>query len=183
MLIKHVRERFSPLQFFESSDLDKIEPENQSQIQVKMKTSYVRSEHNRYQNDVIETMTNKFMELWKSGHSASYNINCRNGEAWLNFSTYLGYQESDNHSSFENRETKSPKRPRSSPSKLKRNKRRLEAFQEKKRLDASQQSHSQTSNFSKEKSEKSLTNSRMDNPDNGQQSEPEAPTHLHEWVA
>ena len=119
-----------------------------------MKTSHVRGEHNRNQNDVIETMTNKFMELWKSGHSASYNINCRNGEAWLNFSTYLGYQESDNHSSFENRKTKSSKTPRSSPSKLKRNKRRLEAFQEKKRLDASQQSHSQTSNCSKEKSEK-----------------------------
>ena len=93
----------------------------------------------QFQNEVFESMTNQFMELWKRGHTASYNINCSNGEAWMNISSYLGYQESDNHRHSENPKSKSTKRSKGSPSKLRRSKIRLESFLEKKRLESSQQ--------------------------------------------
>ena len=93
----------------------------------------------QFQNEVFESMTNQFMELWKRGHTASYNINCSNGEAWMNISSYLGYQESDNYRHSENTKSKSAKRSKGSPSKLRRSKIRLESFLEKKRLESSQQ--------------------------------------------
>ena len=93
----------------------------------------------QFQNEVFESMTNQFMELWKRGHTASYNINCSNGEAWMNISSYLGYQESDNYRHSENTKSKSTKRSKGSPSKLRRSKIRLESFLEKKRLESSQQ--------------------------------------------
>ena len=140
----------------------------------------------QFQNEVFESMTNQFMELWKRGHTASFNINCRNGEAWMNISSYLGYQDFVNHSQPENSKSKSAKRSKGSPSKLRRSKKRLESFLEKKRLESSQQFQPQqpeaespdlTSGIaptnidesSDETSEKNPTmNNYLENPDNSQ---------------
>ena len=62
-----------------------------------MNVSYTKRGLRQFKNEVFESMTNQFMELWKKGHTASYNINCSNGEAWMNLLSYLGYQESHNH--------------------------------------------------------------------------------------
>ena len=104
-----------------------------------MNMSYAKRGLRQFQNEVFESMTNQFMELWKRGHTASFNINCRNGEAWMNISSYLGYQDFVNHSQPENSKSKSAKRSKGSPSKLRRSKKRLESFLEKKRLESSQQ--------------------------------------------
>ena len=144
-----------------------------------MNISYAKRGLRQFQNEVFESMTNQFLELWKRGHTASYNINCSNGEAWMNISSYLGYQESDNHSQSENTKSKSAKRSKGSPSKLRRSKRRLESFLEKKRLESSQlqqpKSPDATSGIattningnSDETSEKTTTkNNHLENPDN-----------------
>ena len=134
-----------------------------------MNVSYTRSGLRQIQNDVFESITNQFVELWKRGHSASYNINCFNGEAWMNFSSYLGYQESYNQSHSENTKSKSAKRSKGSPSKQRRNQKRLEAFQEKKRLESSQQSQQQQSESPDETSEVTPNNIEencLENPDN-----------------
>ena len=147
-----------------------------------MNMSYAKRGLRQFQNEVFESMTNQFMELWKRGHTASFNINCRNGEAWMNISSYLGYQDFVNHSQPENSKSKSAKRSKGSPSKLRRSKKRLESFLEKKRLESSQQFQPQqpespdltsgiaTTNIdesSDETSEKNPTmNNRLENPNN-----------------
>ena len=75
-----------------------------------MNMSYAKRGLRQFQNEVFESMTNQFMELWKRGHTASFNINCRNGEAWMKISSYLGYLDSVNHSQPENSKSKSAKR-------------------------------------------------------------------------
>ena len=61
-------------------------------------------------------------------------MNCKNGRAWLNISTYLGFHEKDlnGESSFPEEIIK-PKKSRSSPSKIRQNRERAAAFREKKR--------------------------------------------------
>ena len=149
-----------------------------------MNISYVKHGLCQFQNEVFESMTNQLMKLWKRGHTASYNINCSHGEAWINISSYLGYQECDNHSQSENtknQKSKSAKRSKGSPSKLRRSKRRLESFLERKRLESSQPQQPKspdatsasgiaTTNIngsSDETSEKKPTkNNHLENPDN-----------------
>ena len=48
-------------------------------------------EHCRQFKPVFENHTKEFVKLWKSGQEATLNINCKNGRAWINLSTYLGY--------------------------------------------------------------------------------------------
>ena len=52
-------------------------------------------EHCRQFKPVFENHTKEFVKLWKSGQEATLNINCKNGRAWINLSTYLGYYGSD----------------------------------------------------------------------------------------
>ena len=41
------------------------------------------------QHKTIYDTWNEFVKLWKNGQDAAFNANCRNGRAWLNFSTLL----------------------------------------------------------------------------------------------
>ena len=80
------------------------------------------------QNLVSESLT-KFVELWGSGKSATFLIECCNGEAVFNFSALLGSPE----------DVKKPEaghKSRPSPSKQKRNQARLKAFLEKKKRES-----------------------------------------------
>ena len=54
-------------------------------------------EHGQQQNSnsVFDSTLQEFMKLWKSGQEAALNVNCKNGRAWLNLSTYLGYFGND----------------------------------------------------------------------------------------
>ena len=85
----------------------------------------------------------RFMEIWSCGKSASYYVECWNGEARLYFSTLLGRPEDLNKMADSAESTlfptttkvNSPKKQ--SPSKLKRNQLRLQAFLAKKRRESS----------------------------------------------
>ena len=77
------------------------------------------------QHKTIYDTWNEFVKLWKNGQDAAFNANCKNGRAWLNLSTYLGYNENQNSNenamedeTFITEVTPNPKRSRSSPSKL-----------------------------------------------------------------
>ena len=54
-------------------------------------------EHGQQQNSnsVFDSTLTEFMKLWKSRQEAALNVNCKNGRAWLNLSTYLGYFGND----------------------------------------------------------------------------------------
>ena len=81
----------------------------------------------------------QFVELWTCGKSATFHVECWNGEARLYFSTLLGSPGDSSSSRTESaRPTFSPttkvkSRKKYSPSKLKRNQLRLQAFLEKKK--------------------------------------------------
>ena len=83
----------------------------------------------------------RFVELWTSGKSATFHVDCWNGEARLYFSTILGTPgdlsnrtESARTRLFSTTKVKSQKKY--SPSKLKRNQLRLQAFLKKKRQES-----------------------------------------------
>ena len=81
----------------------------------------------------------RFVELWACGKSATFHVECWNGDARLCFSTLLGRPEEfkkmseTDPSHFSQATVKSRKY---SPSKLKRNQLRLQAFLEKKRRES-----------------------------------------------
>ena len=81
----------------------------------------------------------QFVDLWTCGKSATFHVECWNGEARLYFSTLLGSPGDSSSSRTESaRPTFSPttkvkSRKKYSPSKLKRNQLRLQAFLEKKK--------------------------------------------------
>ena len=79
---------------------------------------------------VSESLT-KFVELWGSGNSASFHIDCWNGDARFYFSALLGRPED-----VKKPESGYKSRPSPSPSKQKRNQVRLEAFLEKKKRES-----------------------------------------------
>ena len=84
----------------------------------------------------------KFVDLWRCGKSATFHIDCRNGNARLHFSTILGRPEglskmADTRPTFVPN-AESQKKKKCSPSKLKRNQLRLQAFLEKKRLESTE---------------------------------------------
>ena len=68
------------------------------------------------------------MNLWKKGHQAVFNFNCRNGLAWMNVSASLN-EERDEHAGNQRVKKKQP-----STSKRKRNALRAAKFREKLRL-------------------------------------------------
>ena len=85
----------------------------------------------------------KFVDLWRCGKSATFHIECRNGDARLHFSTLLGRPESsskmaDTRPTFVANTESPQKKKKCSPSKLKRNQLRLQAFLEKKRLESTE---------------------------------------------
>ena len=85
----------------------------------------------------------KFVDLWRCGKSATFHIECRNGNARLHFSTLLGRPEDLNKMADSAKSTlfptttkvNSPKKQ--SPSKLKQNQLRLQTFLAKKRRESS----------------------------------------------
>ena len=92
--------------------------------------------HNQNLNSVFESTVTEFIKLWKNGREAALNANCKNGRAWLNLSTYLGYYGNDESESFFPEETPKRSKSKSSPSKLRRNKERAKIYKEKKRQEA-----------------------------------------------
>ena len=79
---------------------------------------------------VSESLT-KFVELWGSGNSATFHIDCWNGDARFYFSALLGRPEEDDV-----KKPESGNKSRPSPSKQKRNQVRLQAFLEKKKRES-----------------------------------------------
>ena len=88
---------------------------------------------------VCDSLT-KFIELWKGRQTATFHLECWNGETTFHFSALLGHPEEERK--FGNRIS-----PRMSPSKIRRNKARAEAHAAKKNL--SKNSVSSTSHVSK----------------------------------
>ena len=78
---------------------------------------------------MMNTVT-EFLKLWKSGRESVLNANCKNGRAWLNLSTYLGYHDSDNIESLIPEEIPKRFKSKSSPSKLRRNKEQAKMYKE-----------------------------------------------------
>ena len=91
---------------------------------------------NHQKGEVFDEAIETFFKFWKDGRPALLNFNTHDGRAWINFSGFLGiYNEQKEKSSIYR--TKSPRSKASpSPSKIKRNKERAEAFREKKRKEA-----------------------------------------------
>ena len=90
-------------------------------------------EHCRQFKPVFENHTKEFVKLWKSGQEATLNINCKNGRAWINLSTYLGYYKSNfKDDTFIPEDIPKRSKSKSSTSKLCRNKMRAAAYTEKK---------------------------------------------------
>ena len=96
------------------------------------KMSWNNGGHYQHQDLVFDSLT-KFMEFWKDGREAVFNVNCRDGKAWMSISTFLGYQDGEKENSFANRSSTMRSRPRVSPSKQRRNHKRAAAHREKKR--------------------------------------------------
>ena len=88
----------------------------------------ISDNHDKHKT-IFDTWT-VFVKLWKNGQDAAFNANCKNGRAWLNLSTYLGYHENAMEDSTFTEETPNPKRSKSSPSKQRRNRERAMAFRE-----------------------------------------------------
>ena len=93
-----------------------------------------KSDHYQLQldDDVVFDSFQHFMKLWKNGKDAFLNINCRGGRAWLSFSTYLGFQDKVTQATPMAKNRK----PKASPSKIRRNQARAEAHREKRRQEA-----------------------------------------------
>ena len=90
-------------------------------------------EHCRQFKPVFENHTKEFVKLWKSGQEATLNINCKNGRAWINLSTYLGYYKCNfKDDTFIPEDIPKRSKSKSSTSKLCRNKMRAAAYTEKK---------------------------------------------------
>ena len=85
---------------------------------------------------VFDTFT-RCIQLWNNGHQASFSIECKDGEAMMKFSAFLGSQENRNFvpTSPVTTVPTSPRKSRSSPSKRRRNRERASAHQERKRLE------------------------------------------------
>ena len=91
-----------------------------------------KSEHYQLDDDVAYDSLQHFIKLWKNGKDAFLNINCRGGRAWLSFSTYLGFQDRVTQATSVAKD----KKPKASPSKIRRNQARAQAHREKRRQEA-----------------------------------------------
>ena len=96
--------------------------------------------HKQNLNSVFESTVTEFIKLWKNGQEAALNANCKNGRAWLNLSTYLGYYGHDENESLFPEDVPKRFKTKSSPSKLRRNKERAKIYKEKKRQEATTKS-------------------------------------------
>ena len=77
---------------------------------------------NKNLNLVFDSTVTEFIKLWKNGQEAVLNANCKNGRAWLNLSTYLGYFGIDENETQFSEAIPKRSKSRSSPSKIRRNK-------------------------------------------------------------
>ena len=104
------------------------------------------------QGEVVDEAIATFFKFWKDGRPALLNLNTHGGKAWINFSGFIGFHSEPNvkSSSFHHNLPRQKCSP--SPSKIKRNKKRAEAFREKKRSEVG------ANNFS-EKPSKSVSSS------------------------
>ena len=91
-----------------------------------------KSEHYQLYDDVAYDSLQHFIKLWKNGKDAFLNINCRGGRAWLSFSTCLGFQDRVTQATSVAKD----KKPKASPSKIRRNQARAQAHREKRRQEA-----------------------------------------------
>ena len=82
--------------------------------------------HNQNLNSVFESTVTEFIKLWKNGQEAALNANCKNGRAWLNLSTYLGYYGHDENESLFPEDVPKRFKTNSSPSKLRRDRKPLQ---------------------------------------------------------
>ena len=83
-----------------------------------------RNETKSKENLVCDSLT-KFFELWRGRQSATFHLECRNGEATFHFSAFLGHPD----------KVRKKVSNKMSPSKIRRNKARAEAHAAKKNLD------------------------------------------------
>ena len=95
---------------------------------------------NQHRDDILFDSFNYFMKLWGNGKEAFFNVRCTNGRAWMSFNTFLGSQESNLENNFVAGNSTPRKykhiKPKSSPSKRRRNQARAEAYRERKRQEA-----------------------------------------------
>jgi len=106
---------------------------------------------NHQQGEVFDEAIETFFKFWKDGRPALLNFNTHDGRAWINFSGFLGFysasEQKEKPSIFRTNAPKSKSSP--SPSKIRRNRVRAEAFREKKRKEAAETNHfSEESNSS-----------------------------------
>ena len=97
------------------------------------------SEHHPWKHrEMINGALIQLFKFWENGRPAFLNINTHGGQAWINFSGSLGFHsEHEQSRKFSTFQTKSSKSKTSqSPSKIKRNRIRAEAFRERKRREA-----------------------------------------------
>ena len=97
------------------------------------------SEHQPWKHrEMIDGALIQLFKFWENGRPAFLNINTHGGQAWINFSGSLGFHsEHEQSRKFSTFQTKSSKSKTSqSPSKIKRNRIRAEAFRERKRREA-----------------------------------------------
>ena len=105
------------------------------------------------------------MNLWKKGHQAVFNFNCRNGLAWMNVSASLN-EERDEHAGNQRVKKKQP-----SPSKRKRNALRAAKFREKSRLQNSETSSKSQSQCEVQKEIPNVNKAVTDHPTNNDTNE------------
>jgi len=86
--------------------------------------------------DFVNTLVTKFFEIWGQGLDGTVTLKCENGNARLELSLDLGCQEMGRDGNSVSGPTRydTPRKSRSSPSKLKRSRARAEAYQLKKSL-------------------------------------------------
>ena len=100
-----------------------------------MNASKTEDFHYQPINCVFDSLT-KFVGIWKDGSSANFNMNCKDGRAWMNFSVCLGRldtlsrQSKDEFQFSPGQQTGSG--TRLTPSKQRRNRERAKAFKLKK---------------------------------------------------
>ena len=88
--------------------------------------------------DFVMKLVSKFFEVWGQGLDGTVTLKCENGKARFELSLDLGCQEKGRDGNSVSSPTRqfydTPRRSRSSPSKLRRSRARAEAYQLKKSL-------------------------------------------------
>ena len=130
------------LELIESDFRCRIQVKIPSNVCVKMAAMFNRfaGMGNKGAMTLVDESWTRFVKLWSCGKSATFHVECWNGEARLCFSTLLGRpeecKEMPETGSSHFSQAKNVKSGKYSPSKLKRNQLRLQAFLEKKKQES-----------------------------------------------